>query len=48
MIIKKCSCNHDYQDELYGKGNRAHNVTSSKSGGIVYTCTVCKTKTTSI
>ena len=41
MMIKKCNCEHKYQDERYGKGYRAHNATADKP--ITYRCTVCKT-----
>ena len=36
--IKKCTCNHAYQDERYGKGMRLHNETG-KDGE--WRCTVC-------
>lgn len=35
--ILKCTCTHEYQDEIYGKGMRVHNVT--KDGNAA--CTVC-------
>lgn len=35
--IMRCTCQHEFQDETYGKGMRVHNV--SKSGRAV--CTVC-------
>ncbi len=35
-MIKKCSCNHPYQDKKHGKGRRVH--TKCTSG---YRCTVC-------
>jgi hypothetical protein len=37
MKILRCTCKHDYQDQLYGKGNRAAN--EMKNGQ--YRCTVC-------
>lgn len=35
--IIKCTCEHEFQDQLYGKGMRVHNVT--KDGFAA--CTVC-------
>ena len=42
MTIKilTCSCEHEYQDKLYGKHKRVHNQTK-KQNGEVYRCTVC-------
>lgn len=37
-MIEKCSCKHDSQDALHGKGRRVFNPTKS-SGKI--RCTVC-------
>lgn len=37
-----CSCQHEYQDEMYGKKVRVHNwadFAHNKSGG--WRCTVC-------
>ncbi|QCG76296.1 hypothetical protein Cassandra_0226 [Pseudomonas phage Cassandra] len=34
--IKSCKCAHDFQDSVYGKGNRVHNVFTKG-----YRCTVC-------
>lgn len=39
MKIIKCSCRHEYQDSIYGQGNRAHNTFHKNNGG--YRCTVC-------
>ena len=36
--IKKCTCEHKYQDERYGKKMRLHNE-MGKCGG--WRCTVC-------
>lgn len=36
-FILQCNCNHEFQDAIYGKGNRIHNVTEE---GKAY-CTVC-------
>jgi hypothetical protein len=33
----KCNCSNEYQDEVYGVGNRAANETSNGQ----YRCTVC-------
>lgn len=35
--IKKCSCEHEYQDQRYGKGKRLHNKNSKD----FWVCTVC-------
>lgn len=37
--IIRCSCSHEYQDVLYGKGNRVANVMRSGQSK----CTVCGT-----
>ena len=39
IMIKKCTCEHKYQDEKYGKGNRVHNELASGKG---HRCTVCE------
>jgi len=39
-IIKGCSCQHEFQDKTYGKGNRVHNIGVNGQ----QTCTVCGTK----
>ena len=42
-MIKQCDCKHEFQDKIYGKGNRVHNLArneNNKAGG--YRCTVCK------
>jgi hypothetical protein len=36
--IIKCSCNHDFQDNTYGKGNRVANWAVKKTA---WRCTVC-------
>lgn len=38
--IKHCVCGSDYQDRLYGKGNRVFVVAPKKSDA----CTVCGRK----
>jgi len=41
-MILPCTCYHEYQDKLYGTGNRVHNYARSvlnKGGG--WRCTVC-------
>jgi len=35
--ILKCTCTHEFQDEIYGKGMRLHNVNTK---GQAF-CTVC-------
>jgi hypothetical protein len=41
-MIKKCKCNHDYQDKRYGKKMRVHN--KKADGGFV--CTICRDEKT--
>lgn len=36
LVIKKCDCNHVFQNRVYGKGKRVHTVGKSH-----ITCTVC-------
>jgi hypothetical protein len=38
-MIAKCICNHEYQDQRYGKGNRVHNQTNKLTK---IRCTVCE------
>ena len=42
--IKRCTCTHTVQDELYGKGMRVMNTT--KEGAL--RCTVCSSKHTPV
>lgn len=39
-MILDCYCYHAYQDAVYGKGRRVHNL--KKNGGWV--CSVCRTE----
>ena len=39
--IMACSCKHEYQDQIHGKGMRVHNPASKKPVGITWRCTVC-------
>lgn len=39
--VQPCKCEHQFQDERYGKGMRLHNI--SKDGEKA-TCTVCGEK----
>lgn len=39
--IKRCTCEHDFQDKRYGKSMRLHN--KSAKGWV---CTVCRNVTT--
>jgi hypothetical protein len=39
--VMKCTCEHAYQDEKYGKKQRLHNKKAEKKG---YRCTVCATE----
>jgi hypothetical protein len=38
-IIKACTCTSDFQDNLYGKKMRVHNITED---GKKASCTVCE------
>jgi len=43
--IRPCTCDHEYQDRLYGKGMRLHTTCKTGSpGGAAYRCTVCGTR----
>lgn len=37
-MIMKCDCEHEFQDKVYGKGNRVHNYRDKDNN---YICTVC-------
>lgn len=37
-MILKCTCNHKYQDQKYGKKRRVHNKKADDKG---WRCTVC-------
>ena len=41
--IMECTCNHDSQDKMYGKGRRVHNVApgSDQKKTNRFRCTVC-------
>ena len=39
--IARCSCEHKYQDEKYGKGMRLHTLSAD---GRTASCTVCENK----
>lgn len=44
-IIVPCSCKHQYQDRLYGAGNRVHNDPGHNGAGNKNgksRCTVCE------
>jgi len=38
--VKKCTCIHKFQDEIYGVGRRVHNQ-SLKDRTVRWRCTVC-------
>ena len=38
-VIKQCKCQHEFQDQRYGKGNRVHNTCRPEGKA---RCTVCK------
>lgn len=39
LLIKTCNCQHDYQDQKFGKGKRLFNRSGKKDG--VDKCSVC-------
>lgn len=39
-MIKKCTCEHKYQDKKYGKKKRVHNKMADSTPQ-KYRCTVC-------
>lgn len=40
-MIEKCDCKSQYQDGLYGAGNRVHNEMFKDRAHIGWRCTVC-------
>jgi len=44
-VVLQCTCKHDFQDQIYGKGMRLHNVSQGGTGKdkVAY-CTVCSPK----
>lgn len=40
-MILKCNCSNSYQDKLYGKGMRIHNICSKDPRIKQARCTVC-------
>lgn len=43
-MILKCSCQHKYQDQTHGAGNRVHNPAKDSSGGVKWRCTICESE----
>jgi hypothetical protein len=43
-MIKKCTCEHVFQDQKYGKGNRVHNKAKGPNNSVEWRCTVCSKK----
>lgn len=44
--IRACSCYHEYQDEVYGKGQRVFNARAkAKDAPQLWRCTVCQLET---
>ncbi len=39
--ILDCTCKNEFQDKMYGKGKRVHNVLAKKST-FDYRCTACE------
>ena len=37
--VKKCNCEHTFQDERYGKNMRVHNYCAGKDN---FRCTICE------
>lgn len=48
-IILPCTCQHEEQDKMYGKGRRVHNIAKGKDGKStpLAFCTVCTPRNTS-
>ena len=47
-MLAKCTCKHEYQDEIFGKGVRFHNLAPSPKGNTkakFMRCTVCGKET---
>lgn len=44
--VISCNCEHEYQDNRYGKGRRLHNKGKGKSPGgpPTWNCTICDTR----
>ena len=41
IIIRKCTCNHVFQDKRFGYGKRAHNLCAKDGKAKGLCCTVC-------
>jgi hypothetical protein len=39
--VKPCTCISNYQDRVYGRGKRLHNICLRSGGGLACRCTVC-------
>jgi hypothetical protein len=43
--LLRCTCEHPYQDTIYGKEIRVHNlVAAAKSVMLIWRCTVCQSE----
>ena len=40
-LVRKCTCDHTYQDKKYGAQMRVFNLTGKKEKGVMARCTVC-------
>lgn len=40
-MILPCSCYHEAQDKIHGKGKRVKNLTLKNKNEKIYRCTVC-------
>lgn len=41
VVIKKCTCKHEYQDQKYGPGMRVHNPSGHSDRKGESRCSVC-------
>lgn len=39
--LLRCTCQHAYQDQQYGKGMRVHNEAKVENEQVTWRCTVC-------
>lgn len=39
--VQACSCEHIYQDKVYGKNKRVHNIKTKPEKSCTCRCTVC-------
>ena len=46
MSIEHCDCKNEYQDKVYGVGQRLHNESDKSASKHKRRCTVCKKEKT--